>query len=130
MKKVIVLMVLGFICKLSHAAAPLVAEAPIMVVGTPVTISISSTTLTKVPSSQMTGRMGLFLENPFTNSGRFAGFLGDCNSTALANTIRPIEIGPTTNSTFYSIREDICLWLVSTDTTTASASAHYQEVRQ
>lgn len=108
--------------------APPVAEAPVKSYGTPVTISIDNSTLTKVPSSQTSGRIGVFLDVPATNTGRAVGFYGNCTSTALASTIRPIEINPGTNSTFLPIREDVCLWLITTHS--APESVHYQEVMQ
>lgn len=111
-------------------AAPPVMETPIKDYGTPVTISISSTTLTKVPSSQLTGRVGVFIDNPATNTGKLIGFFGNCTSTALANTINPIEIAPSSNSSYFSMRDDVCLWLITSNTAAASESAHYQEVKQ
>lgn len=125
MKKLLFLVCL-FAVK-SHAA-PLEAEAPIKDVGTPVTVSISTSTLTKVPTSQTSGRMGIFIDSPSSNSARTVGFLGDCSSTALASTIRPIEIAPGTNTTYIGIREDVCLWLLSLNT--SAESVHYQEVKQ
>lgn len=111
----------------SMAATP-VAETPINDFGTPVTISISTSTLTKVPSSQTSGRFGIFLDNPATNNARVVGFFGNCTSTAVASTIRPIEIAQATNSTYFPMREDVCLWLISLNT--SAESIHYQEVKQ
>lgn len=126
-----IILVLGFIATASYCrAATPVAEAPIKSYGTPVTISISSTTLTMVPSSQTSGRLGIFFDNPNTNTGKVVGFFGNCTSTSNAPTIRPIEISPSTNSTYISMREDVCLWLVNTNTAAASESSHYQEVTQ
>lgn len=113
---------------LAHAGKPLVAEAPPDSVGTPVTVSISEATLTKVPTSQTAGRVGIFIDNPATNNARVVGFYGNCTSTALASTIRPIEIAPGTNSDFYPMSERICLWLLSLHS--GAESVHYQEVMQ
>lgn len=127
MKRIaLLLLFLGtpLICK---AATP-VAEAPVKNFGVPVTISISTSTMTKVPSSQTSGRMGIFLDAPYTNSARVVGFFGDCTSTANASTIRPIEVAPATNSSYFSMREDVCLWLLSLNT--SAESVHYQEVLQ
>lgn len=115
-------------------AAPLVAEAPIKGVGTPVSIAISSTTITKVPSSQLSGRMGIYISNP--NVGNVAGFIGDCTSTALSNTIRPFQfglsaVGNDQSPMFYvPIPEDFCLWLIALNTAAATTTIHYQEVKQ
>lgn len=114
------------------SAAPPVMETPILGYGTPVTVSISSTTLTKVPTTQTSGRVGIFLNNPTTNAQPVSGFYGNCTSTALAATIRPITISTNTASNFqyFSMREDVCLWLISLDVAAASAPIHYQEVKQ
>ncbi len=126
MKTVFVLSAL--LMSMKCLAATPVAEAPIKDFGVPVTISISTSTLTKVPSSQTSGRMGIFIDAPYTNNARVVGFFGNCTSTALAATIRPIEIAPATNTGYISLREDVCLWLVSLHT--AAESIHYQEVLQ
>lgn len=120
------------LCSIGHAVGPLVVEAPINGYGTPVTIAISSTTLTKVPSSQTSGRLGIYISNPSTNGGDMAGFLGDCTSTALASTIRPfvIDNSSTTVSQYISMREDVCLWLLSLYIGASTQNAHYQEVKQ
>lgn len=109
-----------------------VAEAPISGVGTPVTITITSGTLTMVPSSQTSGRMGVFVDLPGGALSGVAGFFGNCTSNSVAATVRPIELSSVTaspNDTFFPIREDICLWL------TALGSAggqiiHYQEIKK
>lgn len=113
-------------------AAPLVLNAPILGSGTPVTVAISSTTITKLPTSQTSGRTGVYISNPTTNAAPVSGFLGDCSSTALASTIRPISIStnPASNNMFLPIREDVCLWLISLNTAAATASIHYQEIKQ
>lgn len=125
---------LMFLTGAIYAAGALVVESPINGYGTPVTIAISSTTLTKVPSSQTSGRVGIFISNPASNPVTpMAGFLGNCTSTALANTIRPIEIATsssTTTNRYFSMREDVCLWLLSLDTTASTRNVHYQEVKQ
>jgi hypothetical protein len=113
----------------AHAAPP-VAEAPIKDYGIPVTVAISSTTITKIPTSQTSGRMGVFIDNPSTNTGNFVGFLGNCTSTALASTIRPFEISPGANSTYIPIREDVCIWLLDSSSAASSENVHYQEVIQ
>lgn len=128
MKKLVVVFVSLLLTDFLVSAPP-VAEAPIKSVGTPVTVSISTFTLTKVPTSQTSGRMGIFLDNPASNTYRVVGFMGDCTSTALANTIRPIEVSTTTNSSYFPLREDVCLWLMSLHPS-AAESIHYQEVMQ
>jgi len=128
--KFLFLSLVGFFAVLFVEAAPPVSEAPVNGYGTPVTVSISSTTLTMVPTSQTSGRIGIFFDNPSTNTGRVVGFFGNCTSTSLAATIRPIEIAPGTNSSYFPIREDVCLWLINTNTGASAESSHYQEVKQ
>ncbi len=133
MKKYALFFLSFFAYGYAHSAAALVNESPILGYGIPVTIAISSTTLTKVPSTQTSGRFGIFVSNPSTNSGSISGFMGDCNSTTLASTIRPIVFSTTPsqyNFNFLSMREDVCLWLISENTAAASANLHYQEVKK
>lgn len=112
----------------AHAAFS-VTDGPIKNSGTPVTLTVSSTTLTKCPTTQTSGRVGVYISNPSTSA--VAGFIGDCTSTALAITIRPFEFARNTGDTsmdYIPLREDVCLWLISTDVSFASKSIHYQEV--
>lgn len=121
--------ILSFSCL--HAAGSLVSESPIAAYGTPVTIAISSNTITKVPSSQLSGRFGIYISNPSTNAGDVAGFFGNCSSTALASTIRPIVISTRSvvGMDYIPMREDVCLWLISIPTSAATQNIHYQEVK-
>ena len=128
MKKLIVSLALGFgFCVLLEAAPP-VAEAPVTGYGTPTTVSISTSSFTKVPTSQTSGRMGIFIDNPATNSGRMVGIFGDCSSTSIATTVRPLELSAGNNTSYIPIREDVCLWLLSLHT--SAESVHYQEIKQ
>ena len=126
------LVVLGFLvgCATSVFAAPPVAEAPIKEVGTATTVAVSSTTLTKIPTSQTSGRVGVFVDNPNGNTGFMVGHLGNCTSTVLAATIRSVEIAPSSNSSYFPIREDVCLWLITSNTGASTENLHYQEVKQ
>lgn len=123
-----------FFVSCSVYAAPPVMEAPINGYGTPTTIAISSTTMTKVPSSQTSGRVGIFISNPSTSGPNpITGFFGNCTSNSVANTVRPIEIAAsstTTTNRYFSMREDVCLWLLSQDSSAATQNVHYQEVKQ
>ncbi len=122
-------------CGAVYAAAPLVMEAPISGFGTPASIAISSTTMTMVPSSQTVGRVGVYISLPSnTPTGLpVAGFFGNCTSNSVANTVLPIEIASsssTTTNRYFQMREDVCLWLRSLDTTSASRTIHYQEIKK
>ena len=112
---------------LAHAAPP-VAEAPINRVGTPVTVSIDETNLTRVPTSQTSGRAGIFFAVPSGNTGDIVGFFGNCTSTALASTISPVQFIRGSSSSLIPLREDVCLWLITTHS--ANEDVHYQEVMQ
>jgi len=134
MKKCLIAFGVMLSCFVLVYSAPIFTESPINGYGTPVTISISSTTLTKVPSSQASGRVGVYVNNPSTSS--VAGFFGDCTSTSLASTIRPIQLSQTTANLipfgprYFPIREDVCLWLILIQTDTPSINIHYQEVKK
>lgn len=127
-KKLSLICFLIVTAKMSHSATP-VAEAPIKDFGTPVTVTVTTqTTMTMLPTSQTVGRIGIFIDNPTSNGSAVSGFFGNCTSTSIASTIRPIEIAPGTNSTYFGIRDDVCLWLISL--AAGSQSVHYQEVKQ
>lgn len=126
--KSLFLFIVASVCVAYVHAAPMVAEAPIKDYGTPVTVAISSFTLTKLPTSQTSGRIGVILGVPSSNTGDITGFFGNCTSTSLANTIRPFKWAKASNSSFVSMREDVCLWLITTHT--AAENVHYQEVMQ
>lgn len=111
-------------------AAWLTEESPVGGVGTPATISISSTTLTKVPStSTLSLRSGIVLNVPNTNSGDIVGHYGGCSTAPAGSTVQVIEIGPSLADRYYPIDNNVCLWVITTNTS-ASENIHVQEVRQ
>lgn len=131
-KTLIFFFLIGAAMKCRAVGVP-TTESPILGFGTPTTISISTDTLltsawTKIPSSQTSGRFGIFIDVPNTNTGKLVGHYGNCNSTAIATSVRPIEISPSSNTTYLSMREDVCLWAITTHT--AAENVHYQEVKQ
>lgn len=112
-------------------SAPMVAEAPVSGYGTPVTISVSTGPAgawTKVPTTQTTGRMGIILDIPASATGPLVGHLGNCTSTAVATTVRPIEIAKGSDYTYISMRDDVCLWMITLHT--AAENIHVQEIKQ
>lgn len=122
--------VFGFIAVLKGAGIRVV-ESPVLGYGTPTTVAISSTTWTKVPTSQASGRFGVYIDPEIKSSTHsFVGHLGDCTSTSIAVTVRPFEIQKIDGMNYFPIREDVCLWLLSTNTGAASENVHYQEVKQ
>lgn len=134
MKKLVLgLFLVGSFVFFSHAA-PLVTIAPINGFGTPVAIQISSTTYTCVPSSsavQLSGRLGVFVSNPGSN--QIEGIYGNCTSNSVSTTIRPIHIQSSTTTTsgaYFSMREDVCLWLISLNPTNQWQQIFYQEIKQ
>lgn len=130
MRKLILLALTLAVLPLSgaFAAKPLVAEAPITDYGTPVTVSVSSFTLTQIPTSQTAGRTGIFLDVPSTNTGNLVGHFGNCSAAAVAATIRPLEVPPSASSVFIPIAPNVCLWVITTHT--SAENVHYQEVKQ
>lgn len=118
--------------KSAHAAAFPVNESPINGYGDPVTIAISSTTLTKVPTTQTSGRFGLFINNPTSNTAPISGFMGNCTSASFASTIRPIVFSTAPRATvdYLPMREDVCLWLISENLAASTANLHYQEIKK
>jgi hypothetical protein len=114
---------------LSLFAAPLVSETPVGAYGTPTTVSISTSTWTEVPaSSSLNGRSGVLVSVPATNTANMVGHLGDCSSTSIATTVRPLEFVKGNGYALVPIDDSVCLWLLSLHT--AAENAHVQEVRQ
>lgn len=110
-----------------------VNEAPINGYGTPANVSISTDTgitsaWTMVPPSQTSGRMGVFLSVPSANTGDIVGHVGNCTSTSIATSVRPVKLLKGATTALYPLREDVCLWLVTTHT--AAETISYQEVKQ
>lgn len=132
MKRIVLFLMAMGVWSVCHAAPP-VAEAPINGYGTPTTVSISTDTSfvaawTKIPTSQTSGRMGIFVSVPAANTGALVGHLGNCTSTVIATSVRPIQIIKGTNNEYISMREDVCLWAITTHS--SAESVHYQEVKQ
>jgi hypothetical protein len=103
-------------------------EVSISTVGTPTTVSISTSAWTMVPAaSTLATRNGINLSVPASLNAVVVGHLGDCTSTAIATTVRPLEFS---KGSFYFIpvNNSICLWTLSLHT--AAESIHVQEVKQ
>jgi hypothetical protein len=106
----------------------IVTEGSINLPGSAATISVDNSTLTKVPTTQDAGRVGYFVSISSSNAGSMVGSIGDCSAATYAATVRPIRIGPGSNSVFYKFADNVCLWLI---TTAGSAeSLHVQQVYQ
>lgn len=115
------------LCGASVMAAPLVAEAPIMGVGSGTTVSVSTYAWTELPTtSTLSSRSGIKISNPSTNTGNVVCILATTTPTE-ATTVRPIEIQPGENP-FIPCRIDIELYCISLHT--AAENVHVQEVRQ
>lgn len=130
MKTIVLVLWALFFSVIVHASGVMTIEAPVNGFGTPVTIAISSTTSTMVPSTQTSGRQGVFIGIPSTNTGRIVGFYGNCTSTTNGISIQPLNFAPGSNSIYLPLREDACLWLITTNTGAASENINYQEVKQ
>lgn len=111
------------------ASSPaLSVESSIREVGTPTTVSISTSVWTMVPAaSTLTGREGLMVSLPTTLNAVVVGHLADCTSTAIATTVRPLEFAKG-GFVFVPVGSDVCLWVMSLHT--AAESIHVQEIGQ
>lgn len=109
-------------------AAPLVAEAPIKEYGTPTTISVSTSAWTKLPtSSTLDGRFGLLVSNPASSNAVMVAHLGNCTSTAIATTVRPLEIAKG-GFILVPVSPSVCVWALSLHT--SAENIHVQEIKQ
>lgn len=111
-------------------SATITKELPADGYGTPVTVSVSSFTLTKLPTySTLPNRSGIVLNVPNSNTGDIVGHFGNCSSAPAASTVRVLEIGPAQSDRFFPVGPNSCLWVITTNTTGAE-NVHIQEVRQ
>lgn len=108
--------------------APMVEEATILGYGTPATISISNSAWTKVPTTAYGSRSGFVVSVPASNNANMVGHLANCTSTAIATTVRPIEIIKGNGFTLFPAGNGVCLWLLSLHS--GAENAHVQEIAQ
>lgn len=107
----------------------LVEEAPIGSVGTPTTVSVSSSTWTKVPtSSSLNQRSGIIISVPSTNTANIVAHIGGCSSTSIATTVRPMEVAKGSGFVLVPIDNNTCLWTLTLNT--SAENIHVQEIRQ
>lgn len=134
MKRLIALLAISLLAYPKLQAAPLTLDAPINSVGTPTAVAISSTSWTKVPTSQTTGRVGVYVTSSSTNSANpIVGHIGNCTSTSVDTNVRPIQLtasSTTVTTAYFEIRDDVCLWLLSTYTPFATQVIFVQEVKK
>ena len=130
--KTIVFLSFLFLSVCASAAGVPTVEQPINGYGTPTTVAVSTTSFTKVPTSQTSGRFSVYVSMPVTNTASIVGHFGNCSSTSIANSVAgPIQITTTTfKSERFDIREDVCLWLLSLSTSASSENIHYQETKK
>lgn len=127
MKRLLTVLV-GLFAAGSAYAAPKVMEATIGEVGTPTTVSISTSAWTKVPaSSSLTGFTGFYVSLPAASNAVMAGHLGSCSGTSIATTVRPLELAKG-GFIFLPMDGQVCLYLISLHT--AAESVHVQEIKQ
>lgn len=102
-------------------------EAPIFNYGTPVSTDISTSTWTRVPSSNLTGRAGFFITNKSTNTANMFGHFGSSTTPTLATSVRPIvfKAGITM---YIPASSDVVIWLLSG--ASSSETVDVQEVKQ
>lgn len=111
------------------ASSPaLSVESSIREVGTPTTVSVSTSAWTMVPAaSTLTGREGIMVSLPTTLNAVVVGHLGDCTSTAVATTVRPLEFAKG-GFVFVPTGSAVCLWVLSLHS--GAESIHVQEIGQ
>lgn len=95
--------------------------------GTPTTVSISTSAWTKVPSSRtLNSRTEVVLDVPASNNANMVAHVGNCTSTSIATTVRPIELVKGEPDRTYQLGGDVCLWVLSLHT--AAENLHFQEL--
>ena len=103
-------------------------EVSISTIGTPTTVSVSTSAWTMVPAaSSMTGREGIMVSLPTTLNAVVVGHLGNCTSTAVATTVRPLEFAKG-GFVLVPVGPGVCLWTLSLHT--GAESIHVQEIGQ
>ena len=108
-------------------AVDIVKEAPIYKVGTATTVSVSTSTWTKVPTaSTLTRRAGIKVCNRLSNNASIYGVISTAAPT-ISTTTTPIEIEKGENP-FIPVGDDHFLYLLSGHT--SAENAHVQEVGQ
>lgn len=111
-------------------AAPSVKEAQIVSVGTATTVSVSTSSWTKVPSgTQLSNRSGILVNNPSTNNASMVGVLStDSSAPSEATTVRPLEFATSSDFTFVPISSGVYLYLLSLHS--IAENVHVQEIVQ
>ena len=105
-----------------------VKENSITAVGTPTTVSVSTSAWTVVPAaSSLTERSGMIVSLPAAANAVMVGHFGGCTSTAIATTVRPLELAKG-GFILVPAANDVCLYLMSLHT--AAESVHIQEIGQ
>jgi hypothetical protein len=129
MKKLVLATLFLSLAGMALAAGVRVLDTPILGYGTPASVDVSTSTWTKLPTSQTVGRVAVYVDNPSANNAAVVAHIGDCSSTSIATTVRPIEILNGDNEGLYiTLREDVCLWALSLHT--SSETVHYQEIKK
>ena len=124
-----VVVLFGLMAASSGDCAPFAAEAPVIAYGTPTTVSVSESAWTKVPASQtINGRMALIVDVPATSNANMVGHLGDCTSTSIATTVRPLEFIKSSGFAVIGVNPGVCLWMLSLHS--GAENVHVQEVKQ
>lgn len=123
------LLLLSVFVSLINAEPTQVIETSIGRVGTPITVSISTSVWTKVPTSRtLSNRTEVIVDEPASNTANMVAHYNVCSSTfsSVATTVRPIEIIKGEQDRPYEIDGNTCLWVLSLHT--AAENLHYQEV--
>lgn len=129
MKKTILLCGFMLVCGVTAKAGMWGREISFSEAGTATTVSVSTSTWTKVPAaSSLARRAGVVVSVPASNTANVVGHLGGCSSTSIAITVRPMEFVKGGGFTLVPIDENVCLYLLSIHT--GAENVHVQEIRQ
>lgn len=119
MKKLIAGLFVSMIAGVAMAATDII-QYPMVSFGTPTAVTISSSVYTNATpvAARISGLTAVLIDVPSTNSNIVHGHLGNCTSTAIStSTVKgPIEIAPSAMGGYVALAEDICLWMVTRNT--------------
>ncbi len=129
MKKWFWVAVVALGCAGSARAGMWGREISFSAVGTATTVSVSTSTWTKVPAvSSLERRAGIIISVPASNTANVVGVPGPCSAAGVAITVRPMEIPKGNGFTFIPFDANLCFYILSLHT--AAENVHVVEVRQ
>lgn len=129
MKKLL-LTVLACAAAATLQAEPMFQETPIRIIGAPEAVSISTFSWVKLPAAaNIDARSGLYYSLPSGATSNMAAHFGNCTSTSISTTTQPMEIVKGTGWQFQPIAQQLCMWVVSKNTSSAE-TIYVQQISQ